>query len=196
MQDVIETTPKSGDIDSWIGDGNAQPRETTSGTDDTRPHSEVSKSLRPVPQANQGAGERSSTSDHGPHANQGAGVDDRVSSSRVASRDDQVVDAGRRPSSRLASKRMDKEKNQTPIKASKTRKRVRFSNKQTYIDEPFDEQKHLRGDEDDTYPEEYVIDHIITHGYAEDGTPYYKEKWYGYTEKRGNPRKIFHDRTS
>ena len=27
-----------------------------------------------------------------------------------------------------------------------------------------------------TYPEEYVIDHIITHGYAEDGTPYYKEK--------------------
>ena len=87
LQDVIETTPKSGDIESGIGDGNAQPRETTSGTDDTHPHSEVSKSLRPVPQANQGAGEGSSTSDHDPHANQGAGVDDRVSSSRVASRD-------------------------------------------------------------------------------------------------------------
>ena len=73
LQDVIETTPKSGEIDSGIGDGNAQQSETTSGTDDTHPHSEVSKSLRPVPQANQGAGECSSTSDHGPHANQGAG---------------------------------------------------------------------------------------------------------------------------
>ena len=82
---------------------------------------------------------------------------------------------------------MNKEKNLTPIKASKTRKRVRFSDKPTYIDEAFDEHKHLRGDENDTYPEEYVIDHILTHGYAEDVTPYYKVKWYGYTESTWEP---------
>ena len=148
-----------------------------------------------VPQTNQGAAD--GTNHHAPHANQGAGVSirevKRADPSHKAhddidqsSSDDEEQPAPLRRSSRSAAQKANERLSTRKVKR-KSRKNVRFNTEPDFVEEPFDEERHLRGDEDDTYREEYVIDHIVSHGFANDGALYYKCKWYGYDEQTWEP---------